>query len=157
MDARHHGISPTRFMKSACFMRPGKSNHRRYQYDAGIVKLIPMCRGDPLNVVRKVSNSLTKLAVSSSWPPRSGAPGYSLFRPNQSLIRDSKGIRRGMGPSHGKCEKRTNRYQLRQRRSSPRSVADCQRKSDAFQHLERYHPAMAESLCRYLRTSIPQC
>jgi hypothetical protein len=51
-----------------------------------MVKVRPRRRGDPLKVWRNVFINLVKFSVSSGFPPRSGAPGYSQSR--SSLLLD---------------------------------------------------------------------
>ena len=48
-----------RFIQSAYLIMPGKSNHRRYQYDEGTVKVSPRVHGDASKVLLRVSKSET--------------------------------------------------------------------------------------------------
>jgi hypothetical protein len=64
-------------IQSVYFCKPFMSNHRRYQNDVGAVYVRPYFRPDLSKVSLIVFIMRTKFGVSSGWPPRSGAPGYS--------------------------------------------------------------------------------
>lgn len=67
-DSAYIGLSPShtpcrsydiRFNQSAYFIKPGRSNHFKYQYEEGAVKVRPSLLPDLSNASRSVLNSST--------------------------------------------------------------------------------------------------